>query len=104
MICIVAETISFLGRIKNHYQNIGKWETLNCIVILRHLFFYIGKGYFVNMARIMIAEDSEATRLLLRDSLQIGGHELVAEAANGVEAVEKFNETKPDLMLLDVAA
>jgi two-component system, chemotaxis family, chemotaxis protein CheY len=55
------------------------------------------------MARIMIADDSDAIRMVLRDILSIGHHELVAEATNGFEAVVKFNETKPDLLLLDVA-
>ena len=55
------------------------------------------------MARVMIAEDSNATRLVLKDSLRIGHHELVAEAADGMEAIEKFNATNPDVLLLDVA-
>ena len=55
------------------------------------------------MARIMITDDSDAIRMVLKDVLDIGHHELVAEASNGIEAVEKFNETKPDLLLLDIA-
>jgi len=55
------------------------------------------------MARIMIADDSDAIRLVLKDILVIGHHEFVAEATNGVETVEKFNKTKPDLLLLDMA-
>jgi two-component system, chemotaxis family, chemotaxis protein CheY len=55
------------------------------------------------MARVMIADDSDAIRMVLRDILDIGHHELVAEATNGFEAVEKFNETKPDLLILDMA-
>jgi len=51
----------------------------------------------------MIADDSDAIRMVLRDILDIGHHELVAEAKNGFEAVEKFSETKPDLLLLDMA-
>jgi two-component system chemotaxis response regulator CheY len=51
----------------------------------------------------MIADDSEAIRMVLRDILDIGHHELAAEATNGFETVEKFNETKPDLLLLDMA-
>jgi two-component system chemotaxis response regulator CheY len=51
----------------------------------------------------MIAEDSSAIRTVLRDSLQTGNHELVAEAADGVETIEKFNATNPDVLLLDVA-
>jgi len=55
------------------------------------------------MARIMIAEDSAATRLVLKDSLDIGKHELVAEAKDGVEAIEKFNLIHPDVLLLDIS-
>ena len=55
------------------------------------------------MARVMIADDSDAIRMVLKDVLEIGHHETVAEVSNGVEAVEKFNETKPDLLLLDLA-
>src|SRR5579864_4467825 len=55
------------------------------------------------MARVMITDDSDSIRMVLRDILVIGHHELVAEATNGFEAVEKFNETKPDLLLLDMA-
>jgi len=32
------------------------------------------------MARVMIAEDSDATRLVLKDSLKIGHHQIVADA------------------------
>ena len=55
------------------------------------------------MARIMVADDSDAIRMVLKDVIEIGHHELVAEAVNGIEAVEKFNATKPDLLLLDLA-
>jgi len=51
----------------------------------------------------MIADDSDAIRMVLKDILEIGHHELVSEAANGEEAVERFNATKPDLLLLDLA-
>ena len=55
------------------------------------------------MARVMITDDSDSIRMVLRDILDIGHHELVAEAINGFEAVEKFNAIKPDLLLLDMA-
>ena len=55
------------------------------------------------MARIMVADDSDAIRMVLKDVLEIGHHELVAEATNGIEAVLNFNATKPDLLLLDLA-
>jgi two-component system, chemotaxis family, chemotaxis protein CheY len=55
------------------------------------------------MARIMIAEDSKASRMFLKDLLEITNHEIVAEAADGLEAIEKFKSTRPDIVLLDLA-
>ena len=51
----------------------------------------------------MIADDSDAIRMVLKDVLEIEHHELVAQATNGIEAVVNFNATKPDLLLLDLA-
>ncbi|MDX1441258.1 MAG: response regulator [Nitrosopumilaceae archaeon] len=55
------------------------------------------------MANIMIADDSDAIRLVLKDLLGIGKHSVVAEAVNGDEAVDLFFKTGPDLLLLDLA-
>ncbi len=55
------------------------------------------------MGRVMVADDSDAVRMVLKDILEIGHHTMVAEAINGIDAVEKFNTTKPDLLLLDLA-
>ena len=55
------------------------------------------------MARIMIVDDSDAIRMVLKDILEIGKHELIAEASNGEEGVKEFFRTNPDLMLLDMA-
>jgi len=51
----------------------------------------------------MIADDSDAIRLVLKDILSIGKHTVVAEAVNGDEAVDLFFKTSPDLLLLDLA-
>jgi two-component system chemotaxis response regulator CheY len=51
----------------------------------------------------MIADDSDAIRLVFQDILSIGGHEIVAEAVNGEDAVEKFFQFNPDILLLDLA-
>ena len=55
------------------------------------------------MAKVLVADDSEAIRQVLQDILVIGKHELVGEAIDGNEAVEKFNEIQPDILLLDLA-
>ena len=55
------------------------------------------------MAKVLVADDSDAIRQVLNDILAIGKHELVGEAIDGNEAVEKFNQLQPDLLLLDLA-
>ena len=37
-----------------------------------------------------------------RDALTKGGHEIVGEAANGAEAVQRYQELRPEVMTLDI--
>lgn len=52
--------------------------------------------------RILVAEDETLIRMDLVEMLQEAGYEIVAQAANGQEAIELANEHKPDLAILDV--
>src|SRR5207244_11703726 len=53
--------------------------------------------------RVVIVDDEERARLALRQDLDVlGGVEIVAECANGFEAVKVVTELRPDLLLLDV--
>jgi len=54
------------------------------------------------MSRVMIADDSSSIRLMLEDILAIGEHEVVYQAKDGAEAVEKYAFLKPDILLLDL--
>ncbi len=51
----------------------------------------------------MIADDSDAIRLVLKDILSIGEHEVLSEAVDGAEAVTFYQEHTPDVLLLDLA-
>ncbi|HEY5512284.1 MAG TPA: response regulator [Geomonas sp.] len=51
---------------------------------------------------VMIVDDSLFMRKMLRDILEEEGYEVVAEAADGVEAVAKYQESRPDLTTLDI--
>ena len=52
--------------------------------------------------RILIAEDETIIRLDLRTLLEDAGHEVCAEARDGVEAIELVEKHRPDLAILDV--
>ena len=53
--------------------------------------------------RIMLVDDSDFARNMLRDILSKQGYDIVGEARNGSEAVEKYNQIKPDLVTMDIA-
>ncbi len=55
------------------------------------------------MGKIMIADDSEAIRLVLKDILSIDEHEVLPDANDGEEAVIFYQEHTPDILLLDLA-
>jgi two-component system chemotaxis response regulator CheY len=52
--------------------------------------------------RVLIADDGEFFRAALRDMLSRGGYEVVGEASNGAEAIEKARDLAPDIVILDV--
>jgi len=54
------------------------------------------------MARVLIADDSQFMRNILKNIIQKAGHEIVGEASNGREAVELFRTLNPDLVMLDI--
>ena len=55
------------------------------------------------MVDILIADDSDAIRLVLKEILLIGEHNVVAEATDGTEAVEFYQKYKPQLLMTDFA-
>lgn len=54
------------------------------------------------MAKILVVDDSQFIRTLLRRILTGRGHVIAGEANNGNEAVEKFAKLRPDLVTLDI--
>jgi response regulator NasT len=51
---------------------------------------------------ILIADDSESVRKVVRRSLLSAGFTICGEAADGMEAVSKAASLAPDLIILDV--
>ena len=52
--------------------------------------------------RIIIADDEPVTKMDLRELLTSAGYQVVAEASDGLDAVELCRQHRPDLILLDV--
>ena len=51
---------------------------------------------------ILICDDAAFMRMMIKDILTKNGYNIAGEAENGVKAVEKYQETKPDLVLMDI--
>ena len=54
------------------------------------------------MARALVVDDSKFMRKIIRDSLESGGHKILAEADNGADGVEKYKTLKPDFVTMDI--
>ncbi|MEE8314276.1 MAG: response regulator [Myxococcota bacterium] len=51
---------------------------------------------------VLISDDAAFMREMLRDILTEGGFDIAAEAIDGNEAIELFQEHSPDLVMLDI--
>ena len=54
------------------------------------------------MARVLVVDDAIFMRATIGKMLEEKGHSMVGEASTGIEAVEKFVEVKPDVVILDI--
>ncbi|KZE73829.1 response regulator [Paenibacillus elgii] len=52
--------------------------------------------------RILIVDDAAFMRMMIRDILSKNGYEVVGEANDGAQAIEKFKELRPDLVTMDI--
>ena len=54
------------------------------------------------MGMIMIVDDAAFMRMMIKDNLKKAGYTDFIEAGDGEDAVNKYMENKPDLVLLDI--
>lgn len=54
------------------------------------------------MVRVLVVDDALFMRKMLSDILKKEGFDVVGEADNGKDAIEKFKELKPDLVTMDI--
>ena len=51
---------------------------------------------------ILIVDDAAFMRMMIKDILTKNGYNVAGEAENGKQAVDKYNEIKPALVLMDI--
>ena len=53
-------------------------------------------------ARVLIADDASFMRQMIREIIEPEGYEVVGEATDGIEAVDRFDELLPDIVTMDI--
>jgi len=54
------------------------------------------------MGTVMVVDDASFMRAVLKKIILQSGHEVIAEAGNGEEAINQFQNVQPDLVLMDI--
>jgi two-component system, chemotaxis family, chemotaxis protein CheY len=54
------------------------------------------------MGTVLVVDDATFMRAVLKKIILQSGHEVIGEASNGDEAINQFQNTKPDLVLMDI--
>ena len=54
------------------------------------------------MAKILVVDDAAFMRMMVKEALAKGGYTDVEEAVDGADAVQKYNELHPDLVIMDI--
>lgn len=52
--------------------------------------------------KILIVDDAAFMRMMIKDILTKNGYDVVAEAGDGAQAIEKYKEHRPDLVTMDI--
>ena len=54
------------------------------------------------MKKVLIADDASFMRQMIRDIIEPEGWEVVGEASDGVDVVDKFKKLHPDVVMMDI--
>ena len=52
--------------------------------------------------RVLIVDDAAFMRMMIKDILTKNGFEVVGEAKDGLQAIDKYKELSPDLVTMDI--
>lgn len=54
------------------------------------------------MKKVLVVDDAAFMRITLKNMMTRNGYEIIGEAANGIEAVKKYVELRPDIVTMDI--
>lgn len=54
------------------------------------------------MARVLVVDDAIFVRAAIKKYVELAGHEVVGEGGDGQEALELFQQVKPDAVIMDI--
>ncbi len=54
------------------------------------------------MGKILVVDDAAFMRMMIKDNLKKAGYTDFVEAGDGEDAIAKFKEHRPDMVLLDI--
>ncbi|WP_419764305.1 MAG: response regulator [Arcobacter sp.] len=54
------------------------------------------------MAKVLVVDDARIMRINIGNILKSRGHEVIAEAENGYEAIEMYRKHEPDIVTMDI--
>lgn len=54
------------------------------------------------MAKVLVVDDAAFMRMQLKNILVKNGHEVIGEAGNGKDAIQKYMDTQPDVTTMDI--
>ena len=54
------------------------------------------------MAKIMLVDDAAFMRMMVKNALSKSGYDNFVEAQDGAEAVKKYDEENPDMVIMDI--
>ncbi|MEZ7890855.1 MAG: response regulator [Candidatus Wallbacteria bacterium] len=52
--------------------------------------------------RILVVDDALIMRMMIKDIFSVSGYEVCGEAVDGLDAIEKYKQLKPDLVTMDI--
>ncbi|ERI09221.1 response regulator [Aneurinibacillus aneurinilyticus] len=52
--------------------------------------------------RVLIVDDAAFMRMMIKEILSKNGYDVVGEASDGAQAIEKYQELTPDLVTMDI--